>query len=241
MYSFIFFFALYLQAVEGNVYVGCFNQTTHSLNKFAELYIDMNFMTIERCVFSCHSWFRRFAGLYMGTQCWCADNLLGTDLSLHGANSSNCNIPCSNKDKTCGGPKYLQLHALIYSLNRETPLAAYLGCYPFNEQQRHGRKNIMQSYARRKLPQNKAQTMSISRCCYLCAVRKKPYAGLIKGSVCYCSSTLRPNYKKHQKKDLACNKPCSENMKHYCGGDIAMQVYKLRMGGFDWETFGFFI
>lgn len=196
-------------------------------------------MTIGRCILSCHSQFRKYAALQRGTQCWCGDNPSTTSLLNQMSNSSFCNIPCLNKMTTCGGERHIQMYALNYAAQRETPLAMYVGCFTFAADAKSDLKNVMYDYAITKVERNEADVMSISRCCYLCTILEKPYAGLLRGDSCYCSIILNSRRESFRYNDDYCNHPCTENKNYFCGGDSVMQVYKLRPLGYKWETFGF--
>lgn len=228
-----------------SIYVGCYeeqnNDKEEQSQQLSELFSDTALMTIGRCMLSCHSRFRKYAGLQRGTQCWCGDNLLTTSLLSQTSNNSACNIPCLDKATTCGGKRHIQMYALNYAVQRETPLAMYVGCFIFVAGAGSDLHNVMYDYAITRVKSNEAGVMSISRCCYLCMMRKKPFAGLHRGDTCYCGIVLNSRREKFRHKNEVCNRPCTENKNHFCGGDKVMQVYKLRPLSYEWKTFGFHI
>lgn len=88
-------------------YVGCGsdNQGTRTLAAFS--YQDNTNMTIENCQTFCQSHGQKYAGLEIGTQCFC-DNSISLAVQY---NQTKCYYPCSGDDTVnCGGAGMIMIY-----------------------------------------------------------------------------------------------------------------------------------
>mmetsp|Transcript_24191 Transcript_24191/g.59226 ORF Transcript_24191/g.59226 Transcript_24191/m.59226 type:complete len:1073 (+) Transcript_24191:176-3394(+) len=199
-------------------YMGCFaDSDERAMN--ANGYSSDPKMTIQMCVDMCAHEGYAFAGLEVGSECFCDD-----DYTRWGEwDQSRCRSGCKGDTaEECGGPWALSVYATDSDVEQNPltlpPLATPTDCV----------KDDTNNRAMTRLELVRSPVI-VERCIDECLKRGHDFAGLQNGSECHCGDS---SYDKNGREGATCNKDCVGE----CGGVGSLTVYDTAQSDYQFPS-----
>jgi len=192
-------------------YLGCYTEQPNQWN-YSSI-ITAADMDPIKCQMNCASGGTSytFFGLKNGNQCICSSS---PRLSSLMTSENNCGTPCSgNSSSPCGGISSLDVWAtdsLSASINASPDGYQSLGCYPLGE------VTFMWF---------SSDELTVSLCALSCEATWDLNMFAVSGDHCICAIGLTPGLTTALSPDH-CNVPCPGADSQFCGGNVAMNVYR---------------
>lgn len=134
-------------------------------------------------------------------------------------NQTGCNKPCTgDASQICGGSSRLNVYNYTLFVPPSTPPSIGLfvnqGCWSEGTGER-----TLKGYSF-----SNSTSMTAEMCVEECGKKGWSYAGVEYAQECYCSNAISDTAVKIE--DSKCDMLCKGNIREYCGGSRALNVYK---------------
>ncbi|ORY86868.1 hypothetical protein BCR37DRAFT_390600 [Protomyces lactucae-debilis] len=208
---------------------GCYQDSVNARSLPVQV---ANVGSVEQCVAACAAQGFALAGVEYTNECFCGNAITAPQIAVTSCQKYTCNAAPS---EYCGGDNALQVYRLsgaaapssaavptsapttgvkaipLVVANGANAPATFSGCY-------------QDSVNARSLPVQVANVGSVEQCVAACAAQGFALAGVEYTNECFCGNAITaPQIAVTSCQKYTCNAAPSE----YCGGDNALQVYRL--------------